>query len=327
MYVFRILRSGCSYATATAVYCAAPSIKWGTSIHYRKLDSFLIFASSADRLYLSYPLVPPTNTYSSPAEAALAHPDNDHLVSWMRNKPVLDVGHTRTISGDSATLATLGRNGDIKIQDHRIAKEQCSFEIDNETKVIMFHDRSIRCTCQVFGENAMPFEFGRPRKVVVQRNLNTIIGMGGSQRDSIQFMLVWHGSSSETMEKVKNRNNAALEDNPRFARTVDDADTVPPTGMMTRIHTPRTDEPRIRFRKMDRIGGGQYGEVFKAVNVDTGQLIAVKIVKLSTGRAGQYEWNTLKRETEMHSKISHVSQPPQAQYQAAKVNSTARTIL
>lgn len=276
---------------------------------------------------MSYPLVPPTNTYSSPAEAALAHPDNDHLVSWMRNKPVLDVGHTRTISGDSATLATLGRNGDIKIQDHRIAKEQCSFEIDNETKVIMFHDRSIRCTCQVFGENAMPFEFGRPRKVVVQRNLNTIIGMGGSQRDSIQFMLVWHGSSSETMEKVKNRNNAALEDNPRFARTVDDADTVPPTGMMTRIHTPRTDEPRIRFRKMDRIGGGQYGEVFKAVNVDTGQLIAVKIVKLSTGRAGQYEWNTLKREIEMHSKISHVSQPPQAQYQAAKVNSTARTIL
>lgn len=166
MYVFRILRSGCSYAAATAVYCAAPSIKWGTSIHYRKLDSFLIFASSADRLYLSYPLVPPTNTYSSPAEAALAHPDNNHLVSWMRNKPVLDVGHTRTISGDSATLATLGRNGDIKIQDHRIAKEQCSFEIDNETKVIMFHDRSIRCTCQVFGENAMPFEFGRPRKLL-----------------------------------------------------------------------------------------------------------------------------------------------------------------
>jgi hypothetical protein len=50
-------------------------------------------------------------------------------------------------------------------------------------------DRSLNST-QVFGENATPFERERDkRKVVVQKDLNTIIGMGGERCDLVQFEL------------------------------------------------------------------------------------------------------------------------------------------
>lgn len=245
---------------------------------------------------------------SRPAKEAVDHPSNEHLVCWLGGQPVLDIGHTRSISRDNATLATLGRNGDVILEGRNIAKIQCSFEIDSETKVVMFYDRSHSQTCQVFGKNARPFEFGRPRKVVVQNNLNTIIGMGGVSRDLIQFELIWHGDPDKTMERVKERGNTTLEENPRFARTVDEADTVPPTGMVTRIHTPGPKQSKIRFETVgDRIGAGQFGEVYKAVNVDTGQLMAAKIVKRPVGSAKQKEWMILKREIEIHSSISHVS--------------------
>ena len=38
----------------------------------------------------------------------------------------------------------------------------------------------------------MPFELERIRKVPVQKDLNTIIGMGGEHGDLVQFELEWH---------------------------------------------------------------------------------------------------------------------------------------
>jgi hypothetical protein len=96
----------------------------------------------------------------------------------------LDVGfHIRGKS--STTLATLGRGieADIYVEGSSIAKVQCSFEIDLYTGVVMFFDRSHGCTTQVSGENATPFEHERIRKVLVQKDLNTIIGMGGEGRN------------------------------------------------------------------------------------------------------------------------------------------------
>jgi hypothetical protein len=51
----------------------------------------------------------------------------------------------------------------------------------------MLYDRSFANSTQVFGENATPFERERDqRKVLVQKKLNTIIGMGGERRDLVQ---------------------------------------------------------------------------------------------------------------------------------------------
>jgi hypothetical protein len=103
----------------------------------------------------------------------------------------------------------------------------------------MLYDRSHGQTTQVFGENATPFEHGRIRKVVVQMELNTIIRMGGVGRNLIQFELKWHPSPVQTIEKLKNREGIphGYEENPRLARTIDEAETVLPSRRETRPHT------------------------------------------------------------------------------------------
>jgi len=163
------------------------------------------------------------------AEAVLAHPDNKRLVSQLKSGELaLDIGHTRSTSGDNTTIATLGRCGDIVVEGPSIAKIQCSFEIDLDTNVVMFYDRSHSQTSQVLGQNATPFEYGRPRKIVVQEEVNTIIGLGGVGRNLVQFELEWHYDAPEAMEIVRNRASTALgyEENPRLAQTVDRTDTV-----------------------------------------------------------------------------------------------------
>lgn len=135
------------------------------------------------------------------AKRAVAHTDNFHHVSTLSNGvQALDVGFQ--IRGKSSTtLASLGRGveADIYVEGSSIAKAQCSFEIDSDTGVIMFFDRSHGCTTQVSGENAMQFEHERIRKVLVQKDLNTIIGMDGERRDFVQFELnTLHGGDIHT---------------------------------------------------------------------------------------------------------------------------------
>ncbi|KAH8669292.1 kinase-like domain-containing protein [Ilyonectria robusta] len=240
------------------------------------------------------------------ANAVLAHQSNQHLVSWLKDGTLaLDVGHIRPMSGGNVTLATLGRNGDVIVEGSSIAKIQCSFEIEIDTKVIMFYDRSHAQTSQVFGDNATPFEYGRLRKVVVQEKVNTIISMGGVGRNLVQFELKWHCRPDDTMERVKDRESGPLAENPRLARTIDEIDTVLPSRRETRIHTPGLQMPKTRYATIgDSLGSGQFGIVYKAVNLDTGKLMAVKIMERPAGPA-QQEWMKLKREVEILSRISH----------------------
>lgn len=229
--------------------------------------------------------------------------------------PVLEVGfHIRSAS--KHTLATLGRgNADIFVEGSSIAKIQCSFEIEATSGAIMLYDRSHAQTTQVFGDNATPFEYGRLRKVLVQKKLNTEIGMGGKRKDLVQFELEWYENSVGTAEMIKNRESIAQgwEENPRLARTIDESETVLPSQMITRIHTPGLQSLKMRYAKGDILGTGQFGEVYKAIDVDTGQLMAVKILKRTAAKSKE-DWQlsvyyALKREVEVLSRISHVCTP------------------
>ena len=245
------------------------------------------------------------------AKAVLAHQCNKHLVSYLEDGTLaLDIGHVRSNSGDT-TLATLGRGDtDIFVEGSSIAKIQCSFEIRVDTKVVMFYDRSHSQSSQVFGLNAMPFESGGPRKVVVQENMNTIIGMGGEGRDLVQFELKWHYRPVEAMEMIQNRENITFgyQENPRLA------DTVVPSRRETIPHTTGLEQRRLRYATINTLGSGQFGRVYKAVDVDSGRLMAVKILKKLPGISEQ-QWrvslySTLKREVEILSGISHVGEKP-----------------
>ena len=60
-----------------------------------------------------------------------------------------------------------GIETDIYVGGSSIAKIQYSFEIDLDTGIIIFYNRSFTQSIQVFGENATPFEYKRIRKVLV----------------------------------------------------------------------------------------------------------------------------------------------------------------
>ena len=136
------------------------------------------------------------------------------------------------------------------------------------------YDRSNSQTTQVFGENRVPFEPGRVRRIAVVDELNTILGMGGVASDLIKFKMVWHQRILDPKELVKSR-----VDNPRLARTVDEAPTAAPSARLTRIHTPSNRDSRLRYAKMGELGRGQFSEVYRAIDVESCRAWAVKVVK------------------------------------------------
>lgn len=242
------------------------------------------------------------------AERVLAHLSNQHLVSRVEDGSLgLNIGHVRSISGNDNTLATLGRNGDVTVDSSSISKTQCSFEVDPDTKVIMFYDRSHSQTSQVSGDNATPFGYGRPRKAVVQKDVNDIIGMGGTRLNLLQFKLIWHCTPKNTTKRVKDRESSLLAENPRLAQTIDEADTVLPSQRETRIITSGPEHSRTRYVRGDRLGSGAFGVVYQALDLYTGKHMAVKIIKRPDGPM-QQEWGKLKREVQILSSIQHVSE-------------------
>ncbi|TAQ85243.1 hypothetical protein B7494_g6429 [Chlorociboria aeruginascens] len=245
--------------------------------------------------------------YNPRARHDLALPCNSHLVSILPKSGdlVLDVGFNIR-SQSHGTLATIGRNGtDIIIQRSGIVRVQCSFEIDLDSKVVMLYDGSNGQTTQVFGDDAIPFEHGRLRRVVVKDDLNTMIGMGGVRCDLVQSELIWHKDSENMIERAKKRKSMPCgqeEENPRLARTVDDAPTVLLSRRMTRVHTAGMQEQGIRYKEIgSALGSGQFGTVYKCVDVDLGKLMAVQVLKQLERSSEQ----ALKREVETLSEISH----------------------
>jgi hypothetical protein len=105
------------------------------------------------------------------------------------------------------------------VEGSSIAKIQCSFEINLNTGVILFCDRAFTKSSQVFGENVTPFEHERVRQVLVQKMLNTIIGMGGERRDLVKFRLEWHQNPARTAEAIKHYEAlpCGRMENPRLA--------------------------------------------------------------------------------------------------------------
>ncbi|KAH0832573.1 hypothetical protein FOPE_01142 [Fonsecaea pedrosoi] len=249
------------------------------------------------------------------AERVLSHPENRHLISTRADGQLtFDIGFP--LRGQSpTTLATLGRgtNADIFVEGSNISRVQCSFEVDLDTGIVMFYDRSHGSTSQVFGKDATPFEFGRPRKVVVQESLNTIIGMGGERCDLFLFELDWRHEPSGTTHAIKRYGAfpGTRKQHPRITRTVDEAPTELPSHRETRLHTPGSLVLKIRYIKIGKIGSGSFGEVHKAIDVDSGKVMAVKILRRPQDLSRRHVWKetvalSLKREIEILSGISHI---------------------
>ncbi|KAL8694296.1 MAG: hypothetical protein Q9224_003592 [Gallowayella concinna] len=233
-------------------------------------------------------------------------PRNRHLV-WK----------SQTDGGDPTLALDIGFHIRSKSCSSRasISKIQCSFEINLDTKVVMLFDRSHAQTTQVYSTNApdagaTPFESGRPRQVVVMETVNEVIGMGGSGRDLVMFKIAWHQDQSQTMEKIRHKESLPqdylqeVEETPHLAHTLSqELDTLLPSRMETRVHTPGPERPRMRYKQFEKLGSGKFGSVFRALDLDTGRFMALKLMQPpSNGVNRDYAG---KREVETLSRISH----------------------
>ncbi|KAF7544175.1 hypothetical protein G7Z17_g10158 [Cylindrodendrum hubeiense] len=246
------------------------------------------------------------------ARAVVADPFNASFAS----QGVLHIGHTRP--KPCGTLVTLGRGDvDIYLDSPSIARIQCSFVLDPDTHVVMLQDLSRKWSTQVSGDKSAPFEHNRERQVVVCKELNTRLGIGGEKKDIFQFSLHWHQDLLYTMRKVAERGKASstmsYQENPGMARTIDEADTVAQTPRYnTRIHVPAQMAIRYIHLEGGELGSGNVGRVYKVLNVDTGKFMALKtLIKPKGNDPGTLaKLNTsveyaLKREIEALARIRH----------------------
>ncbi|KAF2022282.1 kinase-like protein [Aaosphaeria arxii CBS 175.79] len=246
------------------------------------------------------------------AMLCINHPENLHNVSRQQKGGYgLDVGF-HLPGSSSGTLATLGRGigVDIYLAGSAISRIQCTFEIDLNTGFIMLSDRSSTGSTQVFGNDALPFERERhQRRILVQANLNTRIGIGGVRHDLIQFELMWHQDPMQITTIIK-QNHIILRSvatNPRVARTEDEPPTELPSQRETRLHTPGQLPAIMRYVTVGhKLGEGAFGTVHQAIDVDSGNIMAVKVIKRPKGLQQQAHWkNLLRREIEILSQLNH----------------------
>ena len=71
----------------------------------------------------------------------------------------------------------------------------------------------------------------------------------------------------------------------------------------------KTTESRVvRWKRGNLIGEGSYGEVYQAMNIDTGELLAVKSFKLSSNPfCASQEFNNIKRELTIMKSLDHLN--------------------
>ncbi|KIX91998.1 uncharacterized protein Z520_12269 [Fonsecaea multimorphosa CBS 102226] len=248
------------------------------------------------------------------AAQVLSHPENKHLISTRDDgKSAIDIGFPSR-GGSPTTLATLGRdpNADIFVEGSDISRIQCSFEVDLDTGIVMFYDRSNGCTSHVFGTKVVPFEFGRARRVVVDDELNNIIGMGGERCDLILFEIKWRPDPSGRANTIKQYGAecGTRIEHARTARTEDAAPTEPPPHRGIRLHTPRSLALKMRYVNKERLGQGSFGEVHKAIDIDSGKLMAVKVLKRPPTFPEQENWREavilgVNREIKILSSVTH----------------------
>ncbi|KAK4551770.1 hypothetical protein LTR86_010912 [Recurvomyces mirabilis] len=176
---------------------------------------------------------------NSHAEAVLQHPRNAWLVSTVHGQDNtvlrgLNIG-PHIAATAKWTLATIGRNADIVVDDAQVSRTQCSFEVNDKTGAIL---------CRT------------PRQVLVSPEINREFWFGTRNGKQWHFAIIWHQGDADVGQLLNSRIEPSW-----LARTIVEADTAPCSRIMTRVHTPALGVRRIKWLKRGLLGQGSFGEV------------------------------------------------------------------
>ena len=239
---------------------------------------------------------------------------NKEYVSLSRKHQELsfDIGFHIDNKSSKNTLVTFGRNDcNIVLQDETISRLHCSFEMDDlDTGIVMFHDRSHARNTRVSGEFSQPFEDGRsPRRVLVYRDCNDLISMGGKYGNLYQFRIEWI-LDEDKVKAAAERHKVEKKEviiNPRTARTHDPTETILPSQMITPDQAfQKHRSTGMRYFKMALIGVGSFGKVWRVIDVDSGKLMAMKHIEWVPRQRDQEHVRKVRREVELMRRAKHV---------------------
>lgn len=247
------------------------------------------------------------------AHEALCHPDNQRFVSLAfsdaRKQPELglEVGfHVASVPG--RVIARLGRNGDLILQRRSVSAVHIAFEMHPDTLVVLLSVRakrmsSVKVKCK--GNNNEEEDeviegdcvicYGKEYEI-------TFVGYG--------FRLVWRQTESEPLRTLAVQDyQRALQQqaNIRSRDLPTETDSDVHTWHNTRIHTAQ----RILFREATAvprvvIGKGEFGAVYRAVDLESGHVFAIKVIRLKNYRNMEQARAVAHREVKALQKLKHV---------------------
>ena len=244
------------------------------------------------------------------AHDALLHPDNSRFVSASaakgqlgRSEPGLEIGfHVPSISS-GRVITRIGRDADLILPGRPISKVHVAFEIHPETLVVLLSVRS---------KHLSSVKVASLKSEEQKLDGDCVIIYGQDYRITIvsyEFELIWreiksprdlaiqgYKHSLERLQDVRSRDLPTEFDESKVYTWYD-----------TRLHTAR----KGLFREAEGvprvlIGRGQFGEVFRTVDLESGNPLAVKVVRLDRYTDVEQARAALHREVKALERLKHV---------------------
>lgn len=237
------------------------------------------------------------------AISAALHHENAAFISMSSDgAPALEIGyHVSSRPRGGRVIATLGREADLVLLGANIARVHFSFEVHPVSHAILFRLHAEKLQSVRVEPRGLRTD-GDIRQLVVVPGAECRIFVGNSTRRML-FKVRWRSHGNSISSAVVNGFQAAQSRaaNPRWLRTRDTDDDDVQTWYNTRLQSRRNGYVRDALLRR-KLGAGAFGSVHESIDLDSGHLIAVKLVKPEGDRA---EAN-LHREIKTLQTLSHV---------------------
>jgi hypothetical protein len=230
---------------------------------------------------------------------------------------VLRVG-LQTSPKVSGRLISFGRDparNDLILPDRIFSKNHCHLYFNRSSSALILRDTSSTKSTQVkyleLDDDSIYRLQGDPRQRVLLPTHQIVMQIGPAQ-----FRIIWRVPKEPAARQALEQAKAVFARKqvvPELDLTFLDLQSLPSTAYELRSHyTPSVASqyqklPKIVHEKRSLLGSGTFGTVHETVDLDTGNLWAVKTSNRGVDD-GRYK-KLLKREVEILAQLSHVSLP------------------
>ncbi|RMD39837.1 hypothetical protein DV735_g5289, partial [Chaetothyriales sp. CBS 134920] len=228
--------------------------------------------------------------------AILDHTDNTPFVSLSsEGRLALEIGyHVSSKPRGGRVIARLGRDADLILPAKTIAQVHLAFEVHPISHAILLCVRAEN-TQSVKVEPGGFRPGGHLRQVVLDPGINNYEITVGENVRPFHFAVRWRLDISSTAYAVDNGFQAAQARavNPRWFKTEDDSDYDIRSWYTTRLQSGVIAS--VRHAQLgQKLGVGSYGSVHRGIDLDSGHLIAVKVVEPQDEKQNQNLYREIK---------------------------------